>query len=450
MQLVSSYLIEKECHSKTDLEQNFDIANVEIKKWLKHKGIVLKPERKDDSIPEICSTAVYTTNSVEADHITLIEHSLEETTNTNQLFKTKLSIIKTHKKVSIYSTLSTQSLARTIAPIPILSRCPAIIRNLISNDGNWELSGVPVPNGNLIKCHGEESGSELATLLGLKGRVFPIIVISSHEDEHIWSELSNLLSYDLIGLAQVVEIDDKASWALTDILGKSQSCYLGAIRLYWPAKLQNGSIQSRIWTASQILGQDQDGEASHRLRKNIRNLVMRIAALSITQPHEIQTVTRAHIKNKIKDLEQQANNSNEFSQIAESYALENDELTRKLEQKSQELRDVLIDLENERALRSSNDLDFELHEESDTSANEVSEEVAPPVAGDIRYYKKTINTPTHDKMIMIKDCGHNNWQNASKAEKAKKGIEKLEGRSDWSIINHCAQCKGGGLWRVKW
>jgi len=54
-------------------------------------------------------------------------------------------------------------------------------------------------------------------------------------------------------------------------------------------------------------------------------------------------------------------------------------------------------------------------------------------------------------MVCVPDCGCNRWQGAQKADKAKKGIAKLENdRSDWKIIQHCASCTGGGMWKVRW
>jgi len=50
----------------------------------------------------------------------------------------------------------------------------------------------------------------------------------------------------------------------------------------------------------------------------------------------------------------------------------------------------------------------------------------------------------------VGDCGHNSWQGANKADKAKKGIAKLEGTEAWRLVQHCGKCTGGGFWRVEW
>jgi hypothetical protein len=79
------------------------------------------------------------------------------------------------------------------------------------------------------------------------------------------------------------------------------------------------------------------------------------------------------------------------------------------------------------------------------------QEVAEPQPEELRFYKKVHSAPTHDLMGRVGDCGHTSWQNAHGADKARKGIAKLEGgRTDWKKIQHCGSCTGGGVWRVRW
>jgi hypothetical protein len=69
---------------------------------------------------------------------------------------------------------------------------------------------------------------------------------------------------------------------------------------------------------------------------------------------------------------------------------------------------------------------------------------------EIRFYKKTHATPKYDVMARRGDCGHDNWESSHSADKARKGIKRLEGRDNWALLNHCASCQGGGMWRVRW
>lgn len=79
-----------------------------------------------------------------------------------------------------------------------------------------------------------------------------------------------------------------------------------------------------------------------------------------------------------------------------------------------------------------------------------AEEHDEPKAGEERFYKKVSTTPTNDVMRLIGDCGHTTWQNSHGADKARKGLAKLEGRNDWKSLHHCGTCTGGGVWRVRW
>ena len=102
-----------------------------------------------------------------------------------------------------------------------------------------------------------------------------------------------------------------------------------------------------------------------------------------------------------------------------------------------------------------------LNAKSQVDGTALNEEIAPsgdvsgqptaPLTGDARFYKKMYATPSHDVLVHVGDCGCNNWQAAHAADKAHKGIAKLEyGRTDWRSMQHCASCTGGGMWKVRW
>jgi hypothetical protein len=149
----------------------------------------------------------------------------------------------------------------------------------------------------------------------------------------------------------------------------------------------------------------------------------------------------------------------EFQELADSYANENQQL--RIELKG--AREQVDDLQEEVRRLESDKLALQAHlaakgisegsdqagiapvgDESDTLYSE-------PIAGETRFYKKVHSRETHDVLVRVTDCGHNRWQSAHKADKAKKGIAKLEnGRSDWKNVQHCASCTGGGMWKVRW
>lgn len=97
------------------------------------------------------------------------------------------------------------------------------------------------------------------------------------------------------------------------------------------------------------------------------------------------------------------------------------------------------------------------YREPEEQAQEIPPEPTPdqenpdPEPGEIRFYKKIHSTPAYDVMRRVADCGCNAWQGAQSADKARKGISRLEnGRTNWKNMQHCGSCTGGGVWRVKW
>ncbi|MGH9840774.1 MAG: hypothetical protein ACREEM_18505 [Blastocatellia bacterium] len=165
----------------------------------------------------------------------------------------------------------------------------------------------------------------------------------------------------------------------------------------------------------------------------------------------------------VTELRQWATSLEEYEKLADSYATENDQLRAErtnLRSQVEQLEAQVAKLEGDRQallahLRAAKDLSAE----SDASS---TDDIAPgvegddaadgaPTSGEVRFYKKEYSGPTHDVMVRVQDCGCNNWQSAHSADKARKGIAKLENdRSDWKMMQHCASCTGGGMWKVRW
>ncbi|MGD9752143.1 MAG: hypothetical protein AB7W59_14220 [Acidimicrobiia bacterium] len=158
---------------------------------------------------------------------------------------------------------------------------------------------------------------------------------------------------------------------------------------------------------------------------------------------------------KSRGLLESAASIDEWKAIAEDYANENDALRAErdsLDGEVSRLSELVRLAESDKAALSYQLRSLGQVSGSDTDEIEpdFSEEFPAPTPGETRYYKKQYATPSHDILIQVGDCGHNSWQNAPKAEKARKGIERLEKSSEWRTIQHCGSCTGGGMWRVRW
>jgi hypothetical protein len=72
-----------------------------------------------------------------------------------------------------------------------------------------------------------------------------------------------------------------------------------------------------------------------------------------------------------------------------------------------------------------------------------------PGAGEVRYYKKHFaRVRGGDKLLDWHDCRHNCWVIARDAPQAEIGVAKLESGAQWSKLEKCDRCAGGGVWRA--
>jgi hypothetical protein len=232
--------------------------------------------------------------------------------------------------------------------------------------------------------------------------------------------------------------------------------------LFWPHfALSQDRFLHPLWTAERLRSRGGDLRATRdRFRRQLRGLIFRASALSVVRPREIDEIREAHNRRAFTELRQQATSLAEYQELADSYAAENDQLRRELtdvRSQVEELQDQVHKLEGDKlALKAhltAKGAPEVAEEEGDIApvGDDAEAAFAEPTAGETRFYKKIHARPMHDVMARVQDCGCNKWEGAHKADKAKKGIAKLEsGRGDWKSIQHCATCTGGGMWKVRW
>ncbi|RAI57232.1 hypothetical protein [Roseicella frigidaeris] len=195
---------------------------------------------------------------------------------------------------------------------------------------------------------------------------------------------------------------------------------------------------------------------------------MRASAAGVVRPDEIDDIRGAAARSDyralqakaeaLEALKAKASSLEEFRDIADSYAADNDRLRHQLASRDAELdraraevrqltadkRTLLFKLDQVRALADD-------RAGTEPLAPGRDEADQPPLPGEIRYYKKTHAAAAHDVLVRIGACGHNAWQNATRADKARKGLARLLGRhQNWKSLQHCGSCTGGGVWKVRW
>ena len=376
----------------------------------------------------------------------LREIQLVETTASGQIFTTAIFAAKHSACVTIFSSLSVMSVNNVVTPVQVYPRCPKVIRSLIESFNDWTLGGQPVPAPKAIEVFEESTALSFCGLLQSPARNLPIVAVSVDPDEVVWPELAHELSRDLVGIAQVAAVDEEGSWVLTDELGKQNSCYLGAVRLYWPVPTQGTeALKGTVWTAAHLIDAfGAGGSGMKRFLSQMRRTVMSTAALTIARPKIIGEIQSAAMHERFLTLGAEAREKE-----LESIVDENSQLVLQLN----EARQQIADLQRRLAYsRSAGGADDNVNEGDTTTPQQAGNAHTPPVVGELRHYKKIGKKGEVDNLVVTKACNHNesSWRPAFKAIQAEKGVQKLEGRSNWKSFQKCSACTGGGRWRVQW
>lgn len=464
MQKIAAYLLERRDEMNWPEARATEAARLraEVSSWLLSKGAnAIGPS--GTYVSEDGSHATFTVEEADdGDQSWWMVHLVEVTTQSRR-FDTAISITNRAHGVAVYATMEAGSNSTTISRVEADPRCPRVLRELLKLPGRWfhgtsELRGLRVVKG-------FDAGEGLAAEIKDPERTVPILVVSEDAAGTALPDLHTSLDFDLAGLANVVLVDTDAAWALTDELGKGLSCYSGAVRLYWPKlSFKEDPFRHPLWTRQRLIGNDSDRlETRERFRRQLRGLVMRAAALGIVRPREIDAIRTGASTRAFAEMKAKATSTQDYADLADSYARDNSLLREQvadLQRQFNDLQAKVVDLEVDRAallqrvenaevqLRYREEHPTEIPPDSGAEAGEVPEEPQP---GEIRFYKKHHSTRTHDVLIRVADCGHSTWQGSNSADKARKGVAKLEnGRSDWKNMQHCGSCTGGGMWRVRW
>lgn len=443
MRHLSAYLMEVPDLDDEAGKKLYNEIDQEVDKWLSRKGVA-------DTSSASCSF-VSKTKGMEGqvrqgffsnEQGALREVVLEEPTLDGHLFQTTLRVVRTSLRVVVYLALGARNSHSVIRPGFVVPRCPEIIHKIRELRDDWRLGDTKIGSGGVVSLTEEEDGIALAESIGSSRRSIPIVAVSSFDGEEHWPGLSKNLARDLDGLAIVYHLSEAASWGLTEEMGQKWTCHSGAVRLYWPLTRGQGSpqLQGRIWTPDRLDYFEEEGNGLDRLRTDLRSLVMSAAALGVEPPFEVQEIKTFRARMRMRSLEEKGQEAEEELKLAMEFYKDNEELRAEIEA----LHQVIAQMKGGYEASTSEE------EVEDSDEAEGPEQVGPPAPGEVRFYKKKHAAPRHDIFVRIADCEHNNWEAAHSADKAWKGLKRLEGRDDWKTATHCASCTGGGVWKVQW
>ena len=372
------------------------------------------------------------------------EVELIETTNTGAMFTTAIQVTSSLDTVSVFVSLGATPGSSLVAPIKLYPRCPAVVRAIIENFNEWQFAGQPLPFGRAFDATQSQGVKDLCNAIRSSSRRLPLVVVSIDRDEQIWHDLHVRAAEHLIGLADVAFVDAESSWDLTDELGARDSCYLGAVRLYWPLRRADGNHEGVTWLAQRLATFGTGDKGRNRFLSVLRRTVMSTAALTMLQPSSFREIQNAVTKERLQTLEGAARDAELDSIIAE-----NSQLTEDLEKAKATISNLQWKLA---ATEYSRQGDPAANDDDAEDPDQEGATQAPPSPGETRFYKKIGSGGGVDTLVQTKACQHKsgNWKPAFKGDQAEKGLIKLEGRSDWQSLAHCSACTGGGRWRVNW
>ena len=187
-------------------------------------------------------------------------------------------------------TISINSTEYRIIPANFSLGSPSVIRQLCANHavhiGDMQVSAVPYP----LHIRGV---SEFLDLLTNPRRLLPILFISpfANDDRNLMT--ASELARRLAGIAIVVQASDaETTWEVTDVLGRTLSCFDGATRIYWP----NFSTTDDPRLHPLYVGARIADVGADVIARSIERLLFAVAAFRFVPDARISDVIKEHEK----------------------------------------------------------------------------------------------------------------------------------------------------------
>jgi len=276
----------------------------------------------------------------------LHEYRITEPTDTG-LFQTAISFGCDGGVLSVYADLRAGGGLNQLAPVQFDVRCPYVIREIINSSESWSISETPITTS-FVPFLGDKGAQRFIQALFHSSRNLPLVAISTYEGAMLSESIASNVAKDLSGLAIVAVLDEEAAWYVTKVKSKEWSCYNGAIRLYWPIRDKRAEPYVHpLWTRFSLLSGVFDvRDASYRIRKILRRRVLGASAFSVWEPVLFNDIRKASRKEELERLIKHAETTDDWREIADSYAKDNDVLQEKIDGLNSEIADLRAQVSN--------------------------------------------------------------------------------------------------------
>lgn len=157
----------------------------------------------------------------------------------------------------------------------VIAGRPGVVRQLV-DELEINIDGKQLGMPHYV---GIDAVAHYLALLAAQDRTLPVLTLSRDTNGDTFIDPENTAD-KLVGLAHVVVLDQHASQLVTEAIGKTLSCYLGAIRIYWPRmQVTDDPFYHRLYVGGAL---DFLGPAG--LQRELFLTLGRLAGLTIDEP----------------------------------------------------------------------------------------------------------------------------------------------------------------------
>ena len=342
MRTVASYRIRYSNDNEADIRLMFDKSAEIIDRWVTSKGTPVRSSTLEHLILPDNRKATIERKTGELPPSRYYRLKFSEPTNEGTLFVTLIELSHHSEIVELNCLLSEEGTLSTIKPVTFKARCPIVLRTIVGSSGKWK-AGINPVSSDPIEAFGPKGGVYLYKIIMAPKRNLPVVCVSERDGFLFYPKIEESLATDLCGVANVVHIDQDASWTITKIMGKEWSCYNGAIRVYWPG-IEESSDPRRhpVWTVNRLeMNEGNDRHKAEHLRRQLRRWLFQLSTFSQSGPSLCSEIRNDFRELRVRELRQQAEDSGEWESLANMYSEENAEIrkqNRRMQSENSDLR----------------------------------------------------------------------------------------------------------------
>lgn len=288
---------------------------VHVKAWLVGKGLAEWNEGRS-LVPRGARNAVATITQTRA--VTDVEWEVTyDEPGDGRRFLTRLVLGARGQTAHLFLEMRAGADGYYLAPVHFEVRTPKILAQLLGS--RYWLVGETLVSAKPIPWHGSAAGPKLWKVIRHPQRNLPVIAVSRFQGQALTATLAADLGRELGALAVVADLDEAASWALTEVAGREWACFNGAIRIYWPMRTGVASYRDcPLWTLDRL--REAAGtaeEAANRIRAQLRRWLFELSTYAVDEPSALFDIRRDASNANLQAAKAKAAEEGNYQSLAE-------------------------------------------------------------------------------------------------------------------------------------